>query len=254
MDNQRLINLYQNASKHANYQSLPNCIKPFISNDQIYTNSRYEKERLDFLLRNISFVNKTVTDVGGNTGYFTFELIDAGASKVHYVEGNTEHANFVKYVAESLNKPVKISNSYVNTDDNSSFLRKTDITLLFNVIHHIGDDFGDKNISIEDAKNKMVEFIRYFSDKTEILVLQFGFCWKGDIQKPLFKNGTKEEMIEFVKQGIKNKFEIVKIGIPVVYEDSTEYVDLNATNLDRNNKIGEFRNRPIFILKKTAKA
>jgi hypothetical protein len=34
------------------------------------------------------------------------------------------------------------------------FYHGTDIVLLFNVIHHLGDDFGDKSLSMEKTKER----------------------------------------------------------------------------------------------------
>lgn len=34
------------------------------------------------------FEGKSVLDIGGNSGFFTFELIEKGAKKIHYYEGN----------------------------------------------------------------------------------------------------------------------------------------------------------------------
>jgi hypothetical protein len=51
------------------------------------------------------------------------------------------------------------------------------LCVLFNVIHHLGDDFGDKSLSMEKQKDEggIVIFII-----KRISSLQMGFCWKGD--------------------------------------------------------------------------
>jgi hypothetical protein len=42
------------------------------------------------------------------------------------------------------------------------FYQGTDIVLLLNVIHHLGDDFGDKSLLWKKAKEKMKASINYF--------------------------------------------------------------------------------------------
>jgi hypothetical protein len=59
------------------------------------------------------------------------------------------------------------------------FINGTDIVLLFNVIHHLGDDFGDKSLLWKKAKEKM-KLVSIAFHTNEVLVLQMGFCWKGD--------------------------------------------------------------------------
>lgn len=249
IDSKKLKELYSKTSKHSNYQLIPNALKNILSNKDIDVKTRQELERIIFLKENLNFKDKKVLDVGGNTGYFSFESLDEGASEVVYIEGNKAHATFVKEASEQLNKNIKVYNKYLNFNEvieEAPF----DIVLLFNVIHHLGDDYGDKNISINSAKEQMVDCINYFHDKTSILILQMGFCWQGDISKLLFENGTKSEMIEFVKKAIFNKWEILQIGVAEEISNKTIYKPLNDLNIERSDKLGEFRNRPIFILKK----
>jgi Predicted rRNA methylase len=244
----RLVDLYQKNSKHSGYQILPKALKTLIQEDVKQFISRFEQERLDWLLSQIDFSGKRVLDIGGNTGFFTFEAIEAGAQKVVYVEGNSNHADFVLKAKNILGLNVDVRNKYFDfTSDLDN--DQMDIVLLFNVIHHLGDDFGDQGSSKEEALEKMKEAINYFSDKTNLLVLQMGFCWKGDRNELLFKNGTKSEMIDFVQSATKDKWDIQSIGIPEEEEGITEYRSLSPLNIERVDTLGEFRNRPIFILK-----
>ena len=59
----------------------------------------------------------------------------------------------------------------------------------------------------------------------------------------------KEEMVEFIKEGTKECWEIVDVGVAERISDDINYVDLNDYNRQRMDEIGEFLNRPIFILK-----
>ena len=248
-DSNKLKELYSKTSKHSNYQLIPNALKSILSNNDIVVKTRQELERMNYLKEHISFEDKKILDVGGNTGYFSFESLDAKASEVFYIEGNKAHAEFVKEASIQLDKKIKVYNKYLNFKEVIGE-EPFDIVLLFNVIHHLGDDYGDKNITISKAKEEMVNCINYFYDKTDLLVLQMGFCWQGDITKLLFENGTKAEMIDFVKQAISNKWEILQIGIAEEIDKETNYKPLNESNVERFDGLGEFRNRPIFILKK----
>jgi 2-polyprenyl-3-methyl-5-hydroxy-6-metoxy-1,4-benzoquinol methylase len=250
MNIERLKTLYQNISKHSNYQILPDCLKEHIDTKDLTINSRFEEERMHFLKSHIDFTDKIVVDIGGNTGYFSFQSIQEGASQVNYFEGNQEHAAFVKFAANDLQLNINVFNKYLNFDDTSVLPDDVNIILLFNVIHHLGDDFGDNTITKENAKKRMAESINFFYDKTDYLILQMGFCWKGNPLLPLFENGTKEEMIDFVKNSTNEKWEIQKIGIAEEIKGTTSYNLLNDENIKRNDSLGEFRNRPIFILKK----
>lgn len=245
-----LKSFYLKLSKHSNYQILSKRLYSIIGDD-ILVNSRYEKERLDFIFSNIDVKDKTILDVGGNTGYFSFELIDNGAKHVYYVEGNKIHADFVKLASQVLGVSPKITiiNKYLNFE-NELNNQHYDIVLLMNILHHIGDDYGNKEITIEQAKKNIITHINYFSDKTTYLVLQIGFNWKGNIKHCLFENGTKKELINYVLNGTNKNWDILKVGIAEKQEGNIiRYNLLNEKNILRNDSIGEFLNRPIFILK-----
>lgn len=249
MNIDKLKKLYQNTSKHSNYQTIHDSLKKYLDTNELTIHSRFEAERMSFVNNYLDFKDKKVVDVGGNTGYFSFESIAKGAREVVYIEGNKEHAQFVKYVSDDLKLNVKTHNEYLDFDKNHASLHNTDIVLLFNVIHHLGDDFGDKTLSIQKAKERMIDSINYFHNKTEFLVLQMGFCWKGNRDLLLFDNGTKKEMIDFITNATQGKWDIQTIGIAEEYHWQTLYSILNETNIERNDALGEFRNRPIFILK-----
>ncbi len=246
---QDLVRLYQKNSKHSAYQILPKSLKNLIKDEVVQDITRYEAERFEWLKSKLDLSDKKIVDIGGNTGYFTFETLDAGASEVLYIEGNDDHAQFVSKAAEVLQANVKVTTKYFDFQHDLSG-ESYDIVLLFNVIHHLGDDFGDQSFTKSQALDKMKSSVNYFADKTERLVLQMGFCWKGDRTQLLFENGTKAEVIEFIRETIKDIWEIEHIGIAEETQGQTEFVDMDESNMPRNNALGEFRNRPIFILKK----
>lgn len=246
---ERLIKLYSNKSKHSNYQILPIKLKTILAQDDIQTTTRSEFERLKYILNRIDFNGKSVLDIGANTGYFSFELLDAGARSVHYYEGNKEHVEFVQLAADTLELggKIKITNDYY--DFSGSFDGHYDIGLLFNVLHHVGDDYGDKNASIDDAKQLIVQQLNNMSTVTDTLVYQMGFNWQGNVSKCLFPSGTKQEMIDFVRKGIDGFWQIESIGIAQRIKGKISYEDITNENIKRDDNLGEFLNRPIFILK-----
>ncbi len=244
-----LKRLYKNQSKHSSYQILSNRLSALLNWKELNIKTRYESERLSFIIKNIDIYRKTILDIGGNTGYFSFELIENGAKYIHYYEGNKIHSDFVKLASSILNveSQIHISNKYYSVKD--KLIGIYDIVLLLNILHHIGDDFGPKKITIEEAKKEILLILNSLSQRTIWLVFQMGFNWKGDKNLGLFKNGTKAELIEFIERGTKNNWEITRIGIPERINDNITYCEMNSINLKRDDTIGEFLNRPIFILK-----
>ncbi len=249
MNTEKLKCLYQKSSKHSNYQILPDSLKKYFGTNDLTICSRFEAERMQFIIGQLNFSGNKIVDIGGNTGYFSFESIANGANEVIYIEGNKAHAEFVKYAVEVLGINIKVYNEYLHFDENINFKKGTDIVLLFNVLHHLGDDFGNKTLSKEKAKEMMKASINCFYNKTEFLVLQMGFCWKGDKNLLLFENGTKKEMIDFIKEATKEYWDIKAIGIAEEHDGETIFNLINEINIERNDYLGEFRNRPIFILK-----
>ena len=239
--------MYANTSKHSNYQIIASDLDEFLSNGDVDIKSRNEKIRLDYFLENIDIKGKTILDIGGNTGYFSFEFLSRGAKSVDYYEGNKEHAKFVQIASEVLKRDnqINIYSEYYFFDKNDKF----DIILLLNVLHHLGDDFGNDELSKEKALIKMVEHLNHILTQTDTLVFQLGFNWKGDISLPLFENGTKKELIDFIRINLDSKYEISKIGIAEDVKNVILFNDLNNRNIERNDAIGEFLNRPIFIIK-----
>jgi len=120
--------------------------------------------------------------------------------------------------------------------------------LLLNVLHHVGDDYGDPSHSIESAKQNVLNSLSALAKRTKYLIFQLGFNWKGDILLPLFADGTKRELIEFVREGTKDSWVIRNIGIAESAGDKIIYNELDSKNIERRDSLGEFLNRPIFIM------
>ncbi|MDD4754186.1 MAG: hypothetical protein PHT78_13255 [Desulfitobacteriaceae bacterium] len=246
---EKLIELYERSSKHSHYQRLPEKINQILGLTYTSGKTRYEVERLNYILESVPISNKFVLDIGGNTGYFSFAMLDNGAKAVRYFEGNPTHAEFVKLASEILNldSKLQIVNKYFLFDVSNK--EKYDVALLLNVLHHTGDDYGDEDLSIETAKMEILKQLNNFAATTKILVFQLGFNWKGDRRLGLFPHGTKRELIDFITKGTRENWEVLKIGVPQLIDGKIEYMNLGENNIKRQDELGEFLNRPLFIMK-----
>jgi len=246
---EELTRLYGNMSKHSNYQVLPPKLRELTGGADFETLSRWEHERLEYITSKVSLSGVTILDIGGNSGYFTFEALEAGAIHATYYEGNKDHSEFVELAAEVLgfSEKVTVRNRYYTFSDERH--DKVHLGFLLNVLHHLGDDYGDDKLDMEAAKLMMAEQLNSMADKVDYLALQIGFCWKGDRNSLLFQRGSKRELIDFVNSSVKGFWQVEHIGIPEKFGDEVHYSEPNDQNMCRNDNLGEFLNRPIFILR-----
>jgi len=246
----RLNKLYRSRSKHSSYQSLPKSLIPLLGNEIEPEIERKDKSRMDYILQHIDLNGKQVLDIGGNTGYFTFESIEHGVKSVRYFEGNKDHAAFVATAASHLgiSEKINVINGYY-TFGSLETKDQFDVCFCLNVVHHLGDDFGDQALDIETAKSVMIDSVNALAAKCEILIFQMGFNWKGDVGLPLFSNGTKLELEAFIRTGVGKYFDILHCGVATGNKKSVVYEELSEKNIPRNDVLGEFLNRPIFIMK-----
>ncbi len=249
---QQLIELYRQSSKHSNYQVLPKCLVDLIPAGHLQVNSRHEAARMAFFRQHVDFGGKTVVDVGGNTGYFSFEAIAAGAKKVTLIEGNAHHSQFVAAAAKltGLNSKIDVRNEYFEFTKATMDPHSFDVMLLLNVLHHVGDDFDDPSVTRENALTLIAGYLRGVVAVASTLVFQLGFNWKGDRNLPLFANGTKRELIDFVTGEVQGVWTVDAIGIATSDHSKVSFAMLDETNIERDDSLGEFLNRPIFVLRR----
>jgi len=247
----QLQELYHKGSKHSNYQVLPSQLLEYFKEESIEVKSRHEQPRLDCFLSQVDFNGCSVLDIGGNTGFFTFESLKAGASKLYYCEGNQAHAEFVELAGKILGYEDKLEvvNRYFSFD-NADGQEPVDICLLLNVLHHVGDDYGDQELSVDKAKEEILRSLNSMTSVADTLVFQLGFCWKGDRHKALFENGTKQELIDFVTKGVSGVWNIESIHVPQLVGGAAVYKPFSDSNSARQDDLGEFLNRPLFIMQK----
>lgn len=247
---QTLAALYNRASKHSNYQVLARRVQALLGEQGLSVVSRHERERLAWIAQQVDFTDQQVVDIGGNTGFFSFEALDLGAAKVTYCEGNAEHCAFVRQAAEMLGEQSRLQVQPGYVDFNGHWPGRVGVMLLLNVLHHIGDDYGDSNLAQERALEHVANTLRALAGNVSTLVFQLGFNWKGDRHLPLFSEGTKAQMIGFIEQVVAGYWEIQAIGVAQsLPTGGVEYAALSAQNLPRADALGEFLNRPLFVLR-----
>lgn len=250
MNNVKLINLYTSTSKHSHYQILASPLRELVPNHMLEICSRYEQERLDYILKHLKCTDITFADIGGNTGFFTLELLSRGAKSALFIEGNNAHSDFVNEAAIVLGwqDRVMVHPYYMTFEDDLSLI-DVDVALLLNVLHHVGDDYGNQTQSIDTAKKNIIDSLLHLSKGTKFLVFQLGFNWKGNRELPLFEQGTKSEIIDFIKSETSNNWTIEHIGIAEKSSGRIIYNDVNSKNIRRQDSLGEFLNRPLFIMR-----
>ena len=156
------------------------------------------------------------------------------------------HAEFVSKAKPIFHADnIDVHPDYYLFDENE---KKYDVVFCLNVVHHLGDDFLNTG-DMELAKRKMISCINQLASTTDCLVFQMGYNWCGNRNRCLFENGTKKEMEKFVADYTENCWSIVDIGIAEKIGDNVVYKKLNVENNVRNNQLGEFLNRPLFIMK-----
>ncbi len=236
-------------SKHSQYQALAAPIKHLIPTGKLKIHSRFEQERLEFILNHLTVAGSIFADIGGNTGFFTLELISRSARLVFFIDGNREHCDFVKESIDILGwqDRIVIYPHYLRFDDDLAQIN-VDVCLLLNVLHHVGDDYGDCQESIEAARRSILDSLIRLSNHSKLLILQLGFNWKGDKNLPLFSKGTKRELIDFVESGTRRAWKIRYIGIAERTLCGVTYKEVNSDNIERDDSLGEFLNRPVFIM------
>ncbi len=244
-----LMELYKKTSKHSQYQKIPEILADHVDINAVSIHSRYEDERFAYVSSKMEFEERTILDIGGNTGYFALRCAEDGAHCVDYYDANMDHAEFVKRAAALTGYDERIKIHPQCYDFIAPNKNRYDICLLMNVLHHIGDDFDDRILEVSSARECIIDCLVSMSRIADIMVFQMGFNLQGDIRKPLFTNGTKQEMIDYVKDNCSECWDILFIGIAEKRKQVVRYYDLNDGNAVRDDSLGEFLNRPLFILK-----
>lgn len=230
---------------HPKVLSLLSELEGYKEVDVFHANT-YDEERAKFIFNNLNFNNLKVLDIGANIGYFTFSSLFAGAANITAIESDKIDSKLIKLEAKLLECDTTINVIDTPFDFSIKQPKKYDVILCLNVLHHVGRYFDSANLNLNDSKNKIIEYLNLLSYSTKYCWFQMGFNWKGDEKSPLFDNGLKSELIDFLNKNINNYWEIKKIAI---LDDNTLQYDSENPKMERINKLGEFGNRPLFLLK-----
>lgn len=246
-----LAQCYRETSKHSQYQAIHPDVLPFIDDKGLEVHSKWEMERMAAIEESIPLQGARVLDIGANTGFFSFAALHAGCLSVDAIEGCAAHARFIQLAAQITGKTMSlhVENRYFDFED-ESVRPPYDATFLLNVLHHFGDDYGQTKACKETAKKHMGHALHRMAKQTRCLAFQMGFNWKGNRTLPLFASGTKAEMIDFVKSSVDGYWDLEKIWIACRDGGGGKimYEPLNSSNIRRDDALGEFLNRPLFIL------
>lgn len=242
-----LKEIYFRNSKHANYQLVHPMVAQLLGGISDLPAGKLEMERQAYFDRSLPLRGAKVLDIGSNTGYFSFGALQSGAHHVTCYEGNQAHATFVSECAERVGLAARMQMNACYFDFTAPVIEAYDITFCLNVLHHLGDDFGDRSLGMDAARTQMLEGLHHMASLTRVLVLQLGFNWKGDVRYPLFEGGEKAALINFVTQGISDRWSIEEVTVPDPV--TRAYGPISENSLPRNNAIGEFMNRPLFKMR-----
>jgi len=266
----KLVDLLISESKHGSYQTLPPELITKIPNLKKYSFSkRFDKQRYDWFSKTIDFRNKKVLDIGANVGYFSFCLNHDYNCENYAYEINKKHVEAISLIKEELDiydERFRCVNQGVTLNEISN-LPDVDIILLFNVLHHAGDDFAKEEVlDINKWKQYAINYLKALSEKSKYLVYQAGRSWMGKAQ--YFCEET--EVVNYQKNILAEAgWEIVEIGV-VKNRKNINYVNYNSikkypsikdyswltkglahyTNVKLNDY--NFLIRPIFICQKKA--
>jgi hypothetical protein len=245
----KLAQLVSKTSKHSSYQLLHPNLATLIQNTNYRPSGKWEQERQEYMNKHQSMADLRILDIGANTGYFSFAAIDSGAQSLVCQEGNLEHAKFISLasICLGIEDKIEVRPNYYDFLETNSEKECYDLVLCLNVLHHLGDDFGSLSLNLNSAKDEMIGALNRLANNTHYCWMQLGFNWKGNPLHPLFSNGTKNELIDFIRQGIQGNWAIERIAVfdPI----KKHYEDASESNLHRFDFLGEFLNRPLFLLR-----
>jgi cyclopropane fatty-acyl-phospholipid synthase-like methyltransferase len=210
-----------------------------------------DKERAAFMFAQHSLSGKRVLDIGANQGYMTVEAALRGAKRVDAFESNEVDAVFLSQAAKLLPGLDRVTAHALNYDFDHPNDDRWNYVICLNVLHHIGRYFDTHVSDLAEAKNLMGPHLQRLLSKAGCVWLQLGFNWQGNTHQPLFSQGTKREMTDFVASLIKPKAYLAAIGIynaqTKAYEKAS-YGDWEHPLWQRIDSLGEFGNRPLYLI------
>jgi SAM-dependent methyltransferase len=268
-----LHELYADNSKHSVYQNIPVFVRDALGYaETINERWRGDSARWRYMREYMNFSNQSVLDVGANTGFFTLSLAHEYYDSIFTaLEGNTNHAEFVRLVAERFGlKNIRILIQYLDFAG-LDLLGQYDTVLLYNVLHHAGADFD--SILVKSEKQMFGYLVRYMTElgkHCSRIVYQMGYNWGGNKKHPIVPlqddEGKYVYTCRFLRQAGWTIQAIAtsyarKGDIPVLHKNLPEDVIAAANACDMPtlrgrlgklfdpaiNTFSEFYRRPIFV-------
>jgi len=222
--------------------------------DATCTNSiTLDSERAEFIFTQKNAEGKNVLDIGANQGFMSVEASLRGAQHIDAFESNEVDGAFLAKAAQSLSV-LKDLTAHVDNYDFEKHNDRWNYVLCLNVLHHVGRYFDQHIKTLDEAKWVISQHLQRLMTKGGCTWLQLGFNWQGNIEQPMFGQGTKREMTEFVAGLLGAQAKIATIGIfsPI----SRMYEKVGSDDWDhplwqRIEELGEFGNRPLYLIEAT---
>jgi SAM-dependent methyltransferase len=249
MNNSTLLDFYQVASRRSHHQVPSSALEPLLPTQSPSTESRHEPARLAYLASKLDVLGLRIADVGGDTGYFSFELLARRACRVDYYDRNPAHCDFVRAAAARLGLSERLRTFHRHVAFVTDDLPDVDCTLVLNVLHQLGGDSDDSRTGRESVTQRILACLGALSRRSRHVVLQLGYNWRDDPQRPFFARGTKAELIDFVAEGTASDWMLQSIGVAEKSGDAVVFKDLNPSNITVHNGLSEALNRPLFVLR-----
>lgn len=185
----RLQALYNDDTKHANYQNIPAFVRDAMGyREQIDEGWRGDTARYRLVLEELPIApGQVIGDVGANTGFFTLSLAHSHP-ETHFVayETNPNHAGFVGLIADAFAMGNVTVQQLAIDLAGIDHLSHHDSLLHLNVLHHAGHDFDRSLVeSVEGFADYAVGYLSKLRRKTTNLVFQMGSNWGGDKALPI---------------------------------------------------------------------
>jgi hypothetical protein len=266
---QQLTILYQDHSKHSQYQNIPEFVKETIGySEPINEEWRGDTARYQCIVAAIEKLTpSSICDVGANTGFFSLSLAQRFPEiAVTAFEGNPNHVEFMKLIKEAFSLGnIEIKNYYID-DEGIGELGQYDMMLHLNVLHHAGVDFDKEKATYTNLQNYLITYLKKVRQNAKTMVFQMGYNWGGNKQKPIVElqddyGKLRYSADVFAKAGweIQAIAHVIKDGslayknYPSQFSQVISHGGQNEALLEyiRSQQLqcfSEFYRRPIFLL------
>lgn len=274
MSDNTLQSLYDEISKHGQYQALPE----FMRNDLALESDRYKHfklcdQRLNFMYDcGVLDGMSSMVEVGANIGFFALSIAKKlPEMAVHTIEANNTFCEISRQIAGQygLNN-VKVSDAFFPFLD-AGAQPAADLGVIYNVVHHGGAEYDQEECETkEDWFAYMSRVMAALSGNYKRMVIQIGYNWGGNREQPLHSvtdpTGFTLKLADIFHQ---SGWSVSTLGVPVQAGDSYDYDALDLSGMTENETssaieenvqleackdftLSEFFRRPIFVLEKAA--